>query len=92
MSGFDTGYSPLPLSDLNRHRFDYGPSSFDHTHVFTASYVWQTPSLKGSGSLLRHLFGDYEFSGIVSALSGRPITVLQGTELSGTGIGQDEER
>ena len=89
VSGFDTGYSPLPLNDPNRHRFDYGPSSFDHTQVFNASYVWQTPSLKGSGSLLRHLFGDYEFSGIVSALSGRPITVLQGTELSGTGIGQD---
>jgi hypothetical protein len=46
-SGFDNGYSALPLS--NRHRFDYGPSDFDHTHVFTASYVWQTPSLKGAG-------------------------------------------
>jgi hypothetical protein len=89
VSGFDTGYSALPLSDPNRHRFDYGPSAFDHTHVFTASYVWQTPSLKNSGSLIHHLFGDFEFSGIISALSGRPITVLQGTELSGTGIGQD---
>jgi hypothetical protein len=89
VSGFDTGYSPLPLSDPNRHRFDYGPSSFDHTHVFTASYVWQTPSLKGSRSFIRHLLGDYELSGIVSAASGRPITVLQGTEISGTGIGQD---
>jgi TonB-dependent receptor-like protein len=89
VSGFDTGYSPLPLSDPNRHRFDYGPSSFDHTHVFTASYVWQTPGLKGSRSFIRHLLGDYELSGIVSAASGRPITVLQGTEISGTGIGQD---
>ena len=51
VSGFDTGYSPLPLSDPNRHRFDYGPSSFDHTHVFSGSYVWQTPSLKGSESV-----------------------------------------
>lgn len=79
-SGFDNGYSALPLS--NRHRFDYGPSDFDHTHVFTASYVWQTPSLKGAGAFVRHLLGDYEFSGIVSAQSGRPITVLQGTEIS----------
>jgi Carboxypeptidase regulatory-like domain len=89
VSGFDTGYSTLPLNNPDRHQFDYGPSGFDHTHVFTASYVWQTPSLKDSGSLLHHLFGDYEFSGIISASSGRPITVLQGTELSGTGIGQD---
>src|SRR4029077_9096668 len=60
-----------------------------HTHVFTGSYVWQSPSMKNSGSLIHHLFGDYEFGGIVSAASGRPITVLQGTELSSTGIGQD---
>lgn len=89
VSGFDTGYSALPLNDPNRHRFDYGPSSFDHTHVFTGSYVWQSPSLKGSGSWIHHLFGDYELGGIVSAASGRPITVLQGAEISGTGIGND---
>jgi TonB dependent receptor len=89
VSGFDTGYSALPLNDPNRHRFDYGPSNFDHNHVFTASYVWQTPSLKNAGSLVRHLLGDYEFSGIISAESGRPITILQGTEISGTGIGND---
>ena len=89
VSGFDTGYSALPPSNPDRHQFDYGPSSFDHTHVFTGSYVWQSPSLKASGSLIHHLFGDYELGGIISAASGRPITILQGTELSGTGIGND---
>jgi hypothetical protein len=39
--------------------------------------------------LIHYLFGDYELGGIISAASGRPITVLQGTELSGTGIGND---
>ncbi|MCU1315665.1 MAG: TonB-dependent receptor, plug, partial [Candidatus Acidoferrum typicum] len=43
VSGFDTGYSALPLNNPNRHQFDYGPSSFDHTHVFAGSYVWQSP-------------------------------------------------
>jgi hypothetical protein len=89
VTGFDTGYSALPLGNPARHQFDYGPSSFDHTHVFTASYVWQTPSLKNASGWMRHMFGDYEFAGIVSAASGRPITVLQGTEISGTGIGND---
>jgi hypothetical protein len=89
VTGFDTGYSALPLGDPDRHRFDYGPSSFDHANVFTASYVWQTPSLQNAGGWMRHIFGDYEFAGIVSAASGRPITVLQGTEISGTGIGND---
>jgi hypothetical protein len=89
VSGFDTGYSTLPISDPNRHRVDYGPSAFDHTHVFVGSYVWQTPSFKNAGSLMHHLLGDYELSGIVTASSGRPFTVLQGTEISGTGIGND---
>jgi hypothetical protein len=89
VTGFDTGYSALPFNDPDRHKFDYGPSSFDHTHVFTASYIWHSPSLRSSGWLVRNLLGDYEVGGIMSAASGRPITVLQGTELSGTGIGND---
>jgi hypothetical protein len=89
VTGFDTGYSALPFNDPGRHAFDYGPSSFDHTHVFTGSYVWQSPTLSGHSSLIHHLFGDYQLGGIVSAASGRPISVLQGTELSGTGIGND---
>ena len=89
VSGFDTGYSALPIGNPLRHQFDYGPSSFDHAHVFTVSYAWRTPSLKNSSAWARHILGDYEFAGIVSAASGRPITVLQGTEISGTGIGND---
>jgi hypothetical protein len=89
VSGFDTGYSTLPFNDPNRHKMDYGPSSFDHTHVFTGSYVWHSPRVKSSGAFLRYLLDDYEIGAIVSAASGRPITVLQGTELSSTGIGQD---
>ncbi len=89
VSGFDNGYSTLPFNNPARHKFDYGPSSFDHAHVFTGSYVWHSPAVKSSSTLLRYLLDDYEIGGIVSAASGRPITVLQGTELSGTGIGQD---
>jgi len=89
VSGFDTGYSTLPFNNPDRHKFDYGPSGFDHTHVFTGSYVWHSPAIKNSSTFLRYLLGDYEIGGIVSAASGRPITVLQGTELSSIGTGQD---
>src|SRR5437773_1180882 len=58
VSGFDTGYSVLPFNDPNRHRMDYGPSGFDHAHVFTGSYVWQSRSLRSSSTLLRYLLGD----------------------------------
>jgi Carboxypeptidase regulatory-like domain/TonB dependent receptor len=89
VAGFDNGYSALPLSDPRRHRFDYGPSSFDHTHVFTGSYVWQLPNLRSANRAMRTVLGDWQLGGIISAATGRPITVLQGTEISGTGIGND---
>ncbi len=89
VSGFDTGYSALPLNNPARHSFDYGPSGFDHTHVFTGSYVWQIPAFKGTNGFLHQVVGGWEVGGIFSAASGRPITVLQGTNISGTGIGND---
>jgi len=89
VSGFDTGYSALPINNPNRHRFDYGPSGFDHTHVFTASYVWRAPDVFKSNGILHQVLGGWEFGGVFSAASGRPITVLQGTNISNTGIGQD---
>jgi hypothetical protein len=88
VSGFDTGYSVLPFTDPNRHHFDYGPSGFDRTHVFTASYVWQLPGFS-ENKLLHAVIGNWEWGGIFSAASGRPITVLQGTNISGTNIGND---
>jgi hypothetical protein len=89
VSGFDTGYSALPLNNPNRHRFDYGPSGFDHTHVFVTSLVWQSPSLGGSNALVHHLLGNWEYSLILSVSSGGPTTILQGTNISGTNIGND---
>jgi outer membrane receptor protein involved in Fe transport len=89
VSGFDNAYSTRPFNDPNRHKMDYGPSGFDRTHVFSGSYVWHSPSVNSSSTFLRYLLDDYEIGGIITAASGRPITVLQGTEISGTGIGQD---
>jgi len=88
VSGFDGSYSPLPFNNPNRHRFDYGPSGFDRKHVFTASYVYQLPGFSGKG-WLHNVLGGWEWSGLFSAASGRPITVLQGTNISNIGTGQD---
>jgi len=89
--GADT-VSPRPWDDPLRHQFDRGPSDFDHTHRFVASYVWQLPSLSRENRLLRQVFGSWEFGGVVSAQTGRPFTILSGASgvnSSGTGIGQD---
>lgn len=86
--GADT-VSPRPWDDPLRHQFDRGPSDFDHTHRFVGSYVWQLPGVSGRGGLMHQALGGWEFGGVVSAQTGRPFTVLQGTNASGTGIGQD---
>ena len=88
VTGFDTS-SALPWDDPNRHRFDYGPSEFDHTHRFVLSYVWQLPTLKGRNSLVQQVLGGWQLTGLMQAQTGRPVTVNQGTDISGTGIGQD---
>jgi hypothetical protein len=88
VTGFDTS-SARPWDDPLRHQFDYGPSEFDHTHRFVASSIWQLPSLKGQNSVVRTFFGDWQLSGLVQAQTGRPMTVNQGTDISGTGIGLD---
>ena len=89
VTGFDTAFSARPWDDPLRHQFDRGPSDFDHTHRFVSSFVWELPGFSGSKSFLHHAFGGWQYSGLVAAQTGRPFTVLQGAELSGTGLGQD---
>jgi len=88
VTGFDT-FSARPWDDPLRHQFDRGPSDFDHTHRFVSSFVWELPGFSGSRGFLHHAFGGWQYSGLVAAQTGRPFTVLQGAELSGTGLGQD---
>lgn len=88
VTGFDTS-SARPWDDPLRHQFDYGPSEFDHTHRFVASYVWELPRLGAARSLVRHTLGGWQLSGLVQAQTGRPLTVLSGVDNSRTGIGQD---
>ncbi|MGI8990779.1 MAG: carboxypeptidase regulatory-like domain-containing protein [Bryobacteraceae bacterium] len=70
-------------------RIDTGPSDFDFNHTFVASYVWQGPGLEKSNRWLRGAAGGWELSGITTAQSAAPLTLLAGTDRSQTGIGYD---
>ena len=87
VTGFDLS-SARPWDDPLRHQFDRGPSEFDHTHRFVASFVWELPFAE-RGAFVHRVLGGWQYSGVVSAQTGRPFTVLQGSELSGTQLGQD---
>jgi hypothetical protein len=68
---------------------DTGPSDFDYTQTFVVSYVWQLPELAHSNRWMREAAGGWELTGITSAQTGAPITLLAGTDRSQTGIGED---
>ena len=87
--GFDTTYSARPWDDPLRHAFDNGPSEFDHTHRFVASYVVSLPGISDAHGFVRALVNDWQWSGIMSAQTGRPMTLVSGANNSGTGLGQD---
>lgn len=61
-------------SQLDPHA-NRGLSDFDRTHRFVASYVWDIPSI-GSGNHARQLLRDWQASGVVTAMSGLPIDIV----------------
>jgi hypothetical protein len=56
-------------------RANRGTSDFDRTHYFVCNYVWEVPEpgfARGS-TAARLLFSNWQFSGIVLAMSGLPV-------------------
>jgi hypothetical protein len=80
--------SPIRWFQPGRHQFDRGPSEFDRTNRFVASFVYRTPKFE-TNKPLRYIVGGWQVSGIVQAQSGTPLTVLAGKDQSGSALGAD---
>lgn len=85
--GGDTGaYYDGENSTRNQNFFDLradrGPTASDLTHYFSADWVYQLPLLAQQGSLMRHVLGGWQLTGIFSAQSGLGITVTQSSSTS----------
>jgi hypothetical protein len=81
--------SPIPWNMPGRHQFDRGPSEFDRTHRLVTSFVWDLARLSNAPALLRYTVGGWQLTGLLSAQTGAPLTILAGKDQSQTGIGQD---
>jgi Carboxypeptidase regulatory-like domain/TonB dependent receptor-like, beta-barrel/TonB-dependent Receptor Plug Domain len=55
-----------------------GPCGYDNRHRFSANFVFELPFARSSTGVTKTLLGDWLVSGIFSARSGRPFTVIQG--------------
>ena len=61
-------------------RANRGVSDFDRTHRFVLSYLWDAgrPSFAKGSTFGRFLFCDWQVGGIITAMSGLPIDILDG--------------
>lgn len=66
--------------------FDKGPSDFDHTHVFTASGLWELP-VRFQSKMIHTLLGGWNLTSIVTLQSGYPFTVGSGVDNARSGTG-----
>jgi len=68
--------------DPNNWSLDRGPSSFDRTHRFVASAVWEIPfragrrADPGAAAVIRGILGGWQLSGVVTAETGTPFSVV----------------
>ena len=68
---------------INR-AFNFGPATFDRTHVFVATYTYGVPFFKNTSGFVKALLDGYEISGITRFQSGRPFTVTASSTVGGT--------
>ncbi len=74
-------YRCLPCNRAN--------SFLDVPHVFTANFVYETPTLTGWNSATKQILGGWEVSGIVQIQSGNPFTITSGHTTSWDNRGID---
>ena len=72
--------------DLNSYR---ASSSFDQRHIFTASYIYDLPVFRHSKGLTGSLLGGWQVSGITTAQSGEPTTIVNGGVYDNAGVGNN---
>lgn len=75
--------SSIPFDNTDR-RLNYARSDFDRRHALQGDWVWDLPFGRGrqwlhpENSVLNHIVGGWQISGIFTLQSGRPFTVYSG--------------
>lgn len=76
-----------PMNVYADSRLERAVSSFDRTHVLTASWVWELPFAKATEGLTRKVFDGWQISAIASFHSGNPLTIGIFGDRAGVGTG-----
>ncbi len=63
--------TPVLTSDPH---LDYGPAQFDRRHILNVNWVYYLPFFKSQRGFVGHTLGGWEYSGILTAYTGLPLT------------------
>jgi hypothetical protein len=64
-------------------------SGFDQRHIFTVSYIYDLPILRHSSGWKKSILGGWQVSGITTAQSGEPFSILNGGDYDNAGVGNN---
>ena len=81
--------STIPFWSTSRRDMDRGISDFNHAHRVVVSYDWPLPKLSHMNRFTQGALGGWELTGLLSAQTGFPFTVIAGQDQSQTALGQD---
>ena len=66
------------IQDFFNLAIERGNPGFDTTHRAVADLIYELPSFRDSGPLVRGILGGWQVSGIYSGTTGEPVTIRQG--------------
>ena len=69
--------------DYQNKDFNWGPSSFDRTHIFVGTWIYSLPFFREDRGVLGHVLGGWEISGITRYQTGGPLTITGNTSIGG---------
>jgi hypothetical protein len=72
--------SPLEPQDSRFPFYERGNSDFDQRHRWVTSAVFQSPGWHSGDSALKRMIADFTVAPIIEVSSGRPYTVITGTD------------
>jgi hypothetical protein len=73
---------PSPAVPEGCLELNYGPTSFDRTHMAKAAFVWELPfgaghALKSSHQAVNTVIGGWQLNGIFTVMNGAPLQISQ---------------
>jgi hypothetical protein len=85
------GFSAFP-QDPNNYAAEHGPSTWDRTHAFVNSWVWQIPTPASWRGIAAYVLGNWAVNGILSMYSGTPLMLAESVDRALRGLTNRPDR